>query len=216
MWALYVFGSLALIITVFLLSDICIDIAYDKEFLIKVGLWRANTIVFPEYRKKKTKKRKEKPKEKKPEVKEKDEQKSFNLHELAGQLKTLLKLLGESLTKARLKPCKIHIIAATDDAAKTAILYGTFCAGLTAIQVMFNELFGQCECDFSVLWDYEGKKTSVEADLKIRIRILWILAILRPILFRFIANPDQGLEAALTPGKKRTRKKSAKKSVKAK
>ncbi|HOP10545.1 MAG TPA: hypothetical protein PK629_03540 [Oscillospiraceae bacterium] len=214
MWALYVFGGLAVLITALLLSDVCIDITYDHAFLIKAGLWRANIVLFPEDRKKpKKEKEKEEPKEEKTE--EKEESKP-DLQELAGQIKSILGLLGRALKKARLKPCKIHIVAAAGDAAKTAILYGTFCAGLTAVQTVLNELFGRYESDFLVLWDYEGKNTSVEADLKIRIRIFWILTILWPVILRYIANPDLGLEAALTgkksPKKQKTPQKRNKKS----
>jgi len=198
MWALYVFGGLAVVILAVLLSDICIDVTYDGEFLIKAGIWRASIVVFPEGRRKPKKKGKEK-KEKEPE--EKEEQK-LDLQQLAGQLKSVLHLLGAALKKARMKPCKIHIVAAADDAAKTAILYGTCCAGLTAVQVALNEFFGRCESDFSVRWDYEGKKTSVEADIRIRIRIIWLLVILWPVIFRYLIHPERGFEAALAPAKK--------------
>ena len=201
MWAVYVFGGLAAIITAILLSDVCIEITYDNEFLIKAGLWRANTILFPEYRKKpKKKKKKEEPEQEKPE--EEKEEPKINLQDAAGQLKDLLKIIKDALKKARLKPCKIHIVAAASDAAKTAILYGTCCAGLTALQTVFNELFGRYESDFSVLWDYEGKKTSVEADLKIRIRVFWILYAVRKAVFKYLTNPDDGLKAIFSTDKK--------------
>lgn len=198
MWALYVFGGLAVIITAFLLSDVCVDITYDRDFIIKAGLWRANDILFPEDRRKVKKK-----KAKKEEMKKKleEEEQKLDLLKFAGQLRELLSLLGDALKRARLKPCKIHIVAAAGDAAKTAILYGACCAGLTAVQTVLSELFGRYESDFSIRWDYEGKKTGVEVDLKIRIRIFWILVVVRKALFKFITNPKGGLKTIFSTDK---------------
>lgn len=209
MWALYVFGGLALLITALLISDVCVHITYDHEFIIKAGLWRANHILFPEELKKpgkKKKKGKEEPKQEEPEEEEKPD-----LQGLAVKLRELFRLLREAFERARLKPCKIHIVAAAGDAAKTAILYGTCCAGLTAVQAALNELFGRYESDFSVLWDYEGKKTSVEADLKIRIRVIWILVVVRSAVFKYLTNPDQGLKAIFSTDKKGIKEKKEKK-----
>lgn len=202
MWAVYVFGGLAVVITALLLSDVCIDVTYDHEFIIKAGLWRANSVLFPEELKKPKKEKKKKKKE--PEQEESaEEEQGPNLQNLAAKLGELLKLLKDALKKARIKPCKIHIVAATNDAAKTAILYGACCAGLTAVQATLSELLGRYESDFSVLWDYEGKKTSVEADLKIRIRVFWILFVVRSVVFKYLTNPNEGLLAIFSTDKKR-------------
>lgn len=198
MWALYVFGGLAVIITAFLLSDVCVEVTYDHEFLIKAGLWRANRILFPEDRKPEEKKKKKKEKKEKLKEEFKEEEEKPDLHRLALQLRELFKLIGRALKRARLKPCKIHIVAAAEDAAKTAILYGTCCAGLTAVQTVLSELFGRYESDFSVLWDYESKKTSVEADLKIRIRIFWIIVVVRTAVFKYLSNPEGGLKTVFS------------------
>ncbi len=211
MWAVYVFGGLAVIITVLLLSDVCVDVTYDHEFIIKAGLWRANHVLFPEDMKKpKRKKKKDEDKEEQKQEEPEEEDKP-DLQNLALKLGELLKLIKAALKKARLKPCKIHIVAAASDAAKTAILYGACCAGLTAVQATLSELLGRFESDFSVLWDYEGKQTGVEADLKIRIRVIWILVVVRSAVFKYLTNPDQGLKAIFSTDKKGIKEKKDRK-----
>lgn len=209
MWALYVFGGLALLLAAFLISDVCVDITYDHEFIIKAGLWRANRVLFPVELKKP---KKTEQKEEEPEREQSEREEKPDLRGLAAKLRELFKLIRAALKKARLKPCKIHIIAASGDAAKTAILYGTCCAGLTTVQAALSELFGRFESDFSVLWDYESKETRVEVDLKVRIRVFWILVVVRSALFKYLTNPDDGLKSIFSSDKEEKKTKKSPKS----
>jgi len=208
MWALYVFGGLTVIIIGILLSDICIDVSYDKGFVIKAGIWKAFKTIFPQEEKPKKKKKKiEKAKQ------ELEEKPDFD--EFTEQLRTIMNLIGSAIKKVRLKPCKIHIVAAAEDAAKTAILYGACCAGLSVIETALSEMFGRYESDFSVIWDYQGKKTNVEANLKFKIRVFWILVVVRSAIFKILVHPKHPMKTIFSPEKAKEEYDNAKKSIKA-
>lgn len=171
MIALYiVLGILGLLLLLAFLP-VTLTVDYQNGFCMDIRTLFFTWIRYP-WKKKKVNLRKYRKKKKKtvqPEKKETTPD-SRTLTEDLAFLKTLLgTLVKKGLEFSRLRVARIHIVVATGDAAKTAILFGAVRGALSICLEILNQFKRHSACpgdDIYVLPDFTGEKTTV--DFKVR------------------------------------------------
>lgn len=94
-----------------------------------------------------------------------------------------VKAIAKRITVTRFSlDCRVS----TDDAAQTAILYGTACAAVSALLAFVNENLKVKKQDISVYPDFTQQKSYVYADLRIRIFVFSIIGAGISVLFNLV------------------------------
>ena len=117
-----------------------------------------------------------------------------NLKENLEMILALLKrLYAETRGKIKIRFRKMHICVGTDDAAKTAILYGVIVQSVSYILNLVEEKFTHVkrrDGDVTVVPDYTTTQCSADIDLICKIKIRRAISIALNMLFAF--NKERG------------------------
>ncbi|MBQ9773498.1 MAG: DUF2953 domain-containing protein [Clostridia bacterium] len=127
-------------------------------------------------------------------------QPSPNLKENLDMILALLKKLYETTRgKVRVRIRRMHIRVGTDDAAKTAILYGVILQSVSCILGFIEEKFTHLsyrDGEISLSPDYVSGHTAADIDIAVSIKIRRILRIGIAMLLTFLKEHDVAKEKA--------------------
>ncbi len=181
---LWILGSVALLLILFLISSVHVSFSYDKKMKYKLR-WLFISISSEDFKEKTTEEKKEeKPQEKKPEK----PKSSFlkNLYKGEG-LTGIIDILRDvsQIAQGALKYVFEHLIVkrfyidmsvACGDAAKTAIRYGQVCAG---VYPCAGIIVSNTKCrsyDINIYPDFDDKSESkISVDFKGRVKLFFII-----------------------------------------
>lgn len=181
---LWILGSVALLLILFLISSVHVSFSYDKKMKYKLR-WLFISISSEDFKEKTTEEKKEeKPQEKKPEK----PKSSFlkNLYKGEG-LTGIIDILRDvsQIAQGALKYVFKHLIVkrfyidisvACGDAAKTAIRYGQVCAG---VYPCAGIIVSNTKCrsyDINIYPDFDEKSESkISVDFKGRVKLFFII-----------------------------------------
>lgn len=181
---LWILGSVALLLILFLISSVHVSFSYDKKMKYKLR-WLFISISSEDFKEKTTEEKKEeKPQEKKPEK----PKSSFlkNLYKGEG-LTGIIDILRDvsQIAQGALKYVFKHLIVkrfyidisvACGDAAKTAIRYGQVCAG---VYPCAGTIVSNTKCrsyDINIYPDFNDKSESkISVDFKGRVKLFFII-----------------------------------------
>ena len=105
----------------------------------------------------------------------------------------LKKILNSFFKHSKIKVSEISIIVATEDASRTAIMYGVISQAvsyLLEILSCFTTVKRARKGTIQVLPDFTREASSIKLDLLLQQRPLHILGLLISTLFHIIKNPD--------------------------
>ena len=165
---------------------------YGDDVCIFVRILFFKYTIYPEKEKKEKKKvtktKKEKPKDKK-EIKPKEKKEVFTLEEKITYITKLSRVIIDKIKKhlvIRLKD--FEIVVATGDAAKTAIIYGSVCGGLSALFAILYESmnFKISQKAKGVSMDFLSDKMIINFKLDFCVNIIKGLLILLPTAMEYI------------------------------
>ena len=181
---LWILGSVALLLILFLISSVHVSFSYNKKMKYKLR-WLFISISSEDFKEKTTEEKKEeKPQEKKPEK----PKSSFlkNLYKGEG-LTGIIDILRDvsQIAQGALKYVFKHLIVkrfyidisvACGDAAKTAIRYGQVCAG---VYPCAGIIVSNTKCrsyDINIYPDFDDKSESkISVDFKGRVKLFFII-----------------------------------------
>lgn len=181
---LWILGSVALLLILFLISSVHVSFSYDKKMKYKLR-WLFISISSEDFKEKTTEEKKEeKPQEKKPEK----PKSSFlkNLYKGEG-LTGIIDILRDvsQIAQGALKYVFEHLIVkrfyidmsvACGDAAKTAIRYGQVCVG---VYPCAGIIVSNTKCrsyDINIYPDFDDKSESkISVDFKGRVKLFFII-----------------------------------------
>ncbi len=125
----------------------------------------------------KVKKEKEAPKEKK---------KGMPMSELKDLIGIALKMFGKALKTIRIDLLKAEVTIASDDAFKTAMLYGTAAAGCGILIPPIENNFNIRKKEITVNADFDAKEMLARFDARVSIAIWQILWLGFTFIWRYI------------------------------
>lgn len=172
---LYILLGLIALLCLLLFSDIRIRVIYGDNPSFRVGyLFFHYPLKEPKQPKKpRLPKKSKKPQPEKPVRKEAP----INLVVALRLLKDSVGLLGKLVAQTRIRPCKVRILVAEEDAAETAISYGRYCALLGLLEALLKASFKKVSTDFAVGWNFEPEQTGTKVDFRLvlRLRLIWVV-----------------------------------------
>ncbi len=191
MIALYIIGALVLLILLILFSSVSVYVSNSENLSVKVGFWFLRFKVFPVKDKAKVKKKsKQEEKTKDNAIKRMISEKGVvaTVGELAAIGKTILTKAGQAAKHIRVKKLYFLVTAASGDPAKTAVVYGSLCSVVFPALNGFQSLlkFNDRKTKVSVLSDFNSETPIVELDLKIKLRIWFILKAALGVLLQLV------------------------------
>lgn len=207
MTAIYVLLSIILLITLLLSTKIRFKIDSRNDDL-KIGLFVSAFKIFSypknekrrvrlsDYSPKKLKKRKERAERLKAKKEKKKEKKTLSeYHEKKKPLSFYLGFLKSNLLKIlkyfRIDLKRVNIVVSTDDAAKTALLYGTISQSTAYIIEILDKITNlkkTKKTEISVLADFTSGKTTVDVKAVLSLRVFHIIKVLFSLLTEMIKN----------------------------
>jgi len=110
---------------------------------------------------------------------EKKKEPKLKIEYILRVFKEFIALLGRLSEHTRIKPCRLKIVVAEEDAAETALAYGRYCAMLGTLDSLLKANFSKVQTDFDVKWDFEPQSAGTQFDLKLVLKIR---------LFRIVAS----------------------------
>ena len=200
MVALYIIGGILLLIVLLLILPVGIRIKYDNDFFLYVSIGFVRIKVIPSKQKKirisdyserklerqrKRQQKKDAKKEKKKAVNTKKEKKDNVLTarlknfdtapDMIEQLYDMLALVSDKFAKRlTVKIFKLDAIIGSDNAAKTAIIYGGACSLAGCISAFLDQhmkLKKRNEASINISPDFLSEKTTVKADVLMTVTI---------------------------------------------
>ena len=202
MTALIIIASITALILLILFSHISFYLKVDGKLLMRLGFWCFRFKLPLKKQKDKTEKDSTK-KQLKSEEKDKIiiakviEEKGLKetVSELWELLKPMLLKAVELLKTVKVKRFNLKIVAACDDAAKTALEYGGICSiTFPALSFLMSKMrFSERNTKLSVDADFDSSKPILKFDLKIKVRVITVLkaaiSLLRSIIkVRFVQH----------------------------
>ena len=169
---LYILLGLIALLCLLLFSDIRIRVIYGDNPSFRVGYlffhYPLQHTKQPKPPKKPGKPQPEKPAQKEPPIR---------LEFVLRLLKEAVDLLGRLVAQTRIRPCKVRILVAEEDAAETAISYGRYCALLGLLEALLKASFKKVSTDFAVGWNFEPEQTGTKVDFRLvlRLRLIWVV-----------------------------------------
>lgn len=176
MIVLYILSGLLAVILLLLFSDVSLVLTYNTEFSFRIRYLFVS--LDAEKIAKLSSSKKDTSHEDVTELKKKHKSLS-NLFDLLLYIVDLIKaVLGQLVKYARIKICRINVSVATDDAAKTALLFGAVSGAIYSILEFFDTflLLKKNYKKISVNPDFSSENSS--ADIKIILKIKPIHALL--------------------------------------
>ena len=172
MTALYIILGIFAVISLIVFSSIKIYITYDEQIKLLIGFWFLKFRIIPSY------KRKDKKSKKKSDIKPKkksDKRESLQIDEIFNIVRCVLEHLKPVLKSVRIKPLKLNVTVADDDAASTAIKVGTINAVVWPFVGWLANTVKVKKQSVNINPDYDGK-SKVDFDTCIFIRLNHIIA----------------------------------------
>ena len=192
--ALIIIFCIALAFALLLSTKIILRIKYDDKLIAYIRILFIKIPLYPKEERKKRyphsmsrrkakkikeslSKKEKKPSKKSKDEKEKSEKKDKNdILSIISIITAFVKnFLKKFLNSARIKVAKLHVTVATDEAAKTAVMYG---AVSQSVNVLFPMLEGiknfkklPKEKDLSVEPDFLSDKSRIDADITLYVRV---------------------------------------------
>jgi len=198
MTGLIIFLSILALIILILITPIGLNIFYRYESIMYVKL-RYLVFSYTLYPAKKKKKAKKKD-EKKPDIisstiKEKGLLEA--IRQVAELLKLVMETAGKVLRHTVISKLNVRIVSASDDAAKTAIEYGSVCAGVYTLIAALQNAMKIRRHNIDIKPDFDKQKPEIEVDITVRILIIFVVTALISALFKYMKtqksteNPKQ-------------------------
>lgn len=191
MIALYILLGIFALLFLVLISSVTVLVHIDDDAEVKVGFWFLRFRVFPVKDKKAEKKVKRSHKLKENGyIKKLIEQNGIvgAVSELFSVVKTVLKKAGKAARHIRVKRCSLLVTAASDDAATTAVRYGTLCAtvfpALKGLQSLVK--WNDRKTKVSVVSDFNSDKPTLYLDAKLKLRLCFIVGAAFGVMFELI------------------------------
>ena len=179
-----VFICLAIIIAIILLIRIRVHVyynAYGFKAMLKILFFKI-----------------ELPPEKKTDTEKKSEPKTKggSLSELTDVITVGLEMLGRALSSIRIDLLNAEVIIASDDAFKTAMMYGSAAAGCGIMIPILENNFKIRKKEIIVNADFEEKETTISFTAKVSVAIWQILRLAIAFTLQFIKlkNKKKGME----------------------
>ena len=116
----------------------------------------------------------------------KETDKGLILKEIIDFLNFLFSRFKAFLSHVRFKNLVFDLTVATDDAAKTAILYGTVCSAVYSLVTLLNNASHFDPKKISISTDFTSDKMKIYINSVIKIRLCFVLAFAFSILFKII------------------------------
>lgn len=197
MIALYIIGAIVLLVFLLLISSVSVFVKYSDELSVKVGFWffRFNTYPADKSKKRKSKKIPHKSKNDNLIMKLIAEKGLVAaISEIASIVKILLVKAGKTAKHIRVKKFYFLVTAASADPAKTAVLYGSLCSVVFPALKGFQEImkFNDRRTKVLVLSDFNNDSPTVEIDLKLKLRVWFILKAAFGVLIQLIKRKIKG------------------------
>ena len=192
MTALYIIGAIVLLIVLFLIQFAGIIIKYNDEATVTVTLGPIRYT--PGKHKKKPKKAKKKKKESAEEAtcetgKEEKKKEKMPRDAIFELIRAVKEVLPKFLGKIHFKFAKLHVKVATDDPASTALACG---GAKIAASLLFETVDNLAVLDrgstkdVAIEPDFVSGKTEIDALMRFRVRVLYILKYGLKMLIQFI------------------------------
>ena len=184
MTVLYVLLGIALFLIFLLISSVSIKCNISEEINVKLRYLLYNKTLFPLENKSKREKRKEfntddiekiKPGKLRQMI---DEKGLFEtIGELTETLKIIISKFGNAAKHIRVRKCYLTVNVASSDPANTAVEYGLVCSVVYPAVSGFQELlkWHRKKTVISVNSDFCSEKPSIDIDLKIKLRLWFII-----------------------------------------
>ena len=186
---LYILLIVAAVILLLLLIPVGADVSWKDDIIVKLKIAFVPITVYPpkpkkEKPKKKQKKKetKEKPKDEKPKEKEDGIIKKKGLSWLIDFIKRAAELAAGALKfffgRIMIKKLMLSIRVAGEDAAETAVSYGKTCAAVYPALGIIMGAARHRRYGVEIAPDFEeNAKTQISLELKARILVLWLVAL---------------------------------------
>ncbi len=191
MIALYIACALFLLFLLLLISSVSVFVTNSDKLSVKIGFLFLRFNVYPNNeRKKHLNKEKVTEKEKDNAIKRLIAEKGIvsAVGELASIGKIILEKTGKAAKHIRVKKFYFLVTAASHDPAKTAVVYGSLCAIVFPALKGFQNLlkFNDRKTKVSVLSDFNSQSSTIELDIKVKLRLWFIVRLAVGVLFEII------------------------------
>jgi len=130
-------------------------------------------------------------KKKEEKKKEKGEKKGAPMSELKDIIGLGFKMLGKALKLIRIDNLSADVVIASDDAFKTAMLFGGAAAGCGILVPPIEENFNIRRKDINVNADFEAKEILVSIDAKVSVAIWQLITLGLNFIVRYIKLKNQ-------------------------
>lgn len=183
---MYVIIGVVIFLFILLFANIKINIEYHDTTKVKINYLFFHYNILP----KKNNKSKNKTKKDKKKSSKNKKQDLINTFKDLDNLKAILNIFFNSIKsfilKAKVKLIKIDLSIAKDNACDTALTYGKICATFGPIIniILENDKFKKCS--IKIYPNFKETKTIVNADLKIKIKLLNIFSLIVKAILDFI------------------------------
>ena len=191
MWWIAIPAVLAAVIVALLLLPVKLHITAHDGFRAEWRVLFIRRMLYPAPPKKKKKKKAKKETEKKKTPKKKRE---VTAEDAVKTIKSVAELIGTLVKRlrqrVRIKLIKLFVVVGTDEAAKTAILYGTIanaCDELLEIMRRTTK-FKDKDGAVSVTADFTAGSTDVDFEAELSIDLLGAIAVLLPVMKKYAEN----------------------------
>lgn len=190
MIALYIIGAVLLILTAVLFLPVSIHLVFVEDFFVKIKF--AGIKVYEikpdgEDKEKNQKKDSTEKEEKQENPATKEGKQLFGFlkekHGFTGAVKSLLGLLGDVLTHIKkllrhikIKRVELKLTVAADDAAQTAIEYGTVCAAAYPVLALLDSCAEVGFKNIDIKSDFNSGKPDFSFSATVRMQIFFLLS----------------------------------------
>ena len=204
MIALYIIAAVLLLLFIVAMLPVSLKLKYKDEVTVSLSVMAIKLKEFPkkkkkikisDYSKKALKKRPKnnnKLKSKPQNNKEEPQTKQKSLLESLEIIKDLLAvIISETWGKLKIKASKILITVATDDAAKTALLFpavNTAVLGLITYLDNESKLVGLNSSDIAVRTDFTAQKPTADIEILFSLRLWQVLKILFAAALKYASH----------------------------
>ncbi len=204
MIALYIITAVLLLLLAIAMLPIALTLKYKDEVSVRLSLWDIKLKEFPKKKKKikisdysqkaikKRQKKAQKPQKEKPKSSDKAQTPKKGLLDNLGLIKELLTVIVKGVWgKLKIKASKIVITVATDDAAKTAMLFpavNTAVLGIVTFLDNESKLKSLDKSDIAVRADFTAQKSTADIEISFSMRLWQILGILFATALKYVSQ----------------------------
>ena len=190
MWWLYVLLGVAALITAILVWPVRLTLTLGEKTTITLRVLFIKWPLYPSAPKKKSKKKKQKQQssEKKPAPKKTSDGADEALN-MMGLIKNIvIDILRRIKTYVRVTLKQLHIVIGTDEAARTAQLYGAAAVAYDELSEILrrNTNYREKRGAVSISADFTSEKTEFSAILELRSNLIGALKIILPAIIKNI------------------------------